>query len=220
MIQDNYLGRPEGTQGVEDGAMTQKLAQYGKKSPNEILSQSAKLPSDQLSSPTHPDEIQQDEAQKSRTTHQQNLKKRKQKKGLNLSIHQFDEATQKSIQDAVRQNLDEASQDREDLIPLQTSTQKKASEDPSVDRDNQPAQESKASEEDAPSKSSKKQNLKPVVFEIVDDHIKGSQTPDQAQQPADKNEVNDFNEDELNDREESDEEKMRIKIQPIDSIDK
>jgi hypothetical protein len=45
------------------------------------------------------------------------LKKRKQKKGQNLSIHRLDEALQKSIQDAVLQNLT-VTQDNE---PTQTA---------------------------------------------------------------------------------------------------
>lgn len=103
-IQDNYVGQANMN---DESTLTQKLAPFAKKKPAEMLSQSVKLPTDnkdsgeQLSSEPVANQ-EESAAKKSSTTHQQNLKKRRQKKGQNLSIHQFDEATQKSIEDAVR----------------------------------------------------------------------------------------------------------------------
>lgn len=84
--------------------MTQKLANQDKKGANEVLSQSMRVQSEKL-------EDEQSADKMSSTQHQQNLKKRKQKKGGNLSIHKFDEATKRSIEDAVRQNLNESGEE-------------------------------------------------------------------------------------------------------------
>lgn len=89
LIQDNYVGEV----GKNDkGALTQKLEAHAKRSPSDMLSQSASLPASS-SEATDPLKLEDAAAKKSSTMHQENLKKRRQKKGQNLSIHQFDEAT-------------------------------------------------------------------------------------------------------------------------------
>ena len=100
--------------------------------------------------------------------------KRKQKKGGNLSIHKFDEATQRSIEITVRQNLNEFGEEQiiedkpstDDVKAAVTDKTEKTTQDAPVDK----VEINKNIEGAA-------QPL--ATFSIVEDHIKDNYSPQQ-----------------------------------------